>query len=392
MQSYSPAFSWLHPESVLDSLHSLQPLNGSMYQHTIRARAQAIETRGIWRVPDQGNDKPNENFWIGLTSSLPKESRTRVPAFFLSLGDNMLTIFTNVMMTALRGYIATSHPNSAYARQACYSWRWHGARIVAHCVCYVERINTIASRQTLRAVADDRISSAAGVVIVAIITLVLRMLDFKYVHIYEKWSWIRTAITSFVLLECAARTRSGQAEASNVERHFQLHHPLLRLGLLYNLFQPASTPARTTFWWTDACAELVIPLVLDDNGVATGAHKTRTSSARCGPTKSGRVRDVLHAAAVAVVSVANNDITNVSWASPSPSSTSDSPRSRVSSSQRTFYNVVAGVYSFSTSLEDSMNVLTRAESLPDGRCERGVRFSKVPPPASFIRFQKSRRR
>jgi purine-cytosine permease-like protein len=38
-----------------------------------------------------------------------------------------------------------------------------------------------------------------------IITLALGMLGYKYVHIYEKWSWIPTAITFFVVLGCAAK-------------------------------------------------------------------------------------------------------------------------------------------------------------------------------------------
>ncbi|KAF7337429.1 Cytosine-purine permease [Mycena sanguinolenta] len=280
MQSYSPAFSWLHPESVLDSLYSLQPLNGSMCQHQ-KNTMSAVNRSSLGRnwlatligttvVVMSSSSKYNGSTMLRRTSNiktlpstfstlrprqstpsrsaprsspstaskragsseyptrgmisrtkisrsgsrpLPKESRIRVPAFFLGLGDNVLTIFTNVVMAALRAYIATSHPNSTCARQARYSWRRHGARIVAHCVCCVK---------TLRAIADDRISSAAGVVIVAVITLALDMLDLKYVHIYEKCSSIPIAMTVLVLLGfrgeelgyCADGDR--QAESSNI--------------------------------------------------------------------------------------------------------------------------------------------------------------------------------
>ncbi|KAJ7826568.1 hypothetical protein B0H14DRAFT_1245315 [Mycena olivaceomarginata] len=48
------------------------------------------------------------------------------------------------------------------------------------------------------------------------------MLGYKYVHLYEKWSWIPTAITFVILLGCAGKhlvsvpMGIGQAEASNV--------------------------------------------------------------------------------------------------------------------------------------------------------------------------------
>ncbi|KAJ7348669.1 hypothetical protein DFH08DRAFT_866309 [Mycena albidolilacea] len=54
------------------------------------------------------------------------------------------------------------------------------------------------------------------------ITLVLGMLGHKYVHIYEKWSWIPTAITSFVVPGFSAKhlvdvlIGTGPAEVSNV--------------------------------------------------------------------------------------------------------------------------------------------------------------------------------
>lgn len=38
-----------------------------------------------------------------------------------------------------------------------------------------------------------------------IITPALGMLGCKYVHIYEKWSWIPSAIAFFVILGCAAK-------------------------------------------------------------------------------------------------------------------------------------------------------------------------------------------
>ncbi|KAJ6622025.1 hypothetical protein B0H10DRAFT_2214636 [Mycena sp. CBHHK59/15] len=41
----------------------------------------------------------------------------------------------------------------------------------------------------------------------SVVTLALGMLSYKYVHIYEKWSWIPTAITFFIVLGCAVNAQ-----------------------------------------------------------------------------------------------------------------------------------------------------------------------------------------
>lgn len=59
-------------------------------------------------------------------------------------------------------------------------------------------VNTIAGAQTLRVVANEHISHAVGVVVIAIITLFVGLMGYKWVHMYEKYSWIPTAITFIV--------------------------------------------------------------------------------------------------------------------------------------------------------------------------------------------------
>ncbi|KAF7354538.1 Cytosine-purine permease [Mycena sanguinolenta] len=256
-------------------------------------------------------------------------------------------------------------------------------------------INTIAGAQTLRVVANDTISDAAGVVIVAIITLALGMLGYKYVHIYEKWSWIPTAITFFVVLGCAAKNLvnvpmgTGRAEASNVLSFmgviFGFTIGWVSLASDYNVYQPASTPARTTFWWT--YAGLIIPLVLvewlgaavmaaafaevnalyDDNGVATGAWAVAYNTDELG----GLLGAVLHKVGgfgkfcmvLLVLSVVANNIINVYSMGLSISVVhvwlAKVPRLLWPIVITAIYIpiAIAGAHSFSTSLEDFMNVL-----------------------------------
>ena len=66
-------------------------------------------------------------------------------------------------------------------------------------------INTIAGAQTLRAVADYHISAAAGTVIIAMVTLVLGLAGYKLVHWFDRFAWIPTAVSFFVLLGISAK-------------------------------------------------------------------------------------------------------------------------------------------------------------------------------------------
>ncbi|KAJ7306931.1 putative cytosine-purine permease [Mycena albidolilacea] len=245
-------------------------------------RKIGIEARGIQRVPEtERGDRPSGNLFIWLAANTVLSTLgigiLGPGIFFLGLGDSMLTIFfTNVATCVLPAYMATFGPKLGLRQMtsARFSWGWHGAKVVAllNCIACVgwSAINTIAGAQTLRVVARDTISDAAGVVIIAIITLALGMLGYKYVHLYEKWSWIPTAITFVILLGCAAKhlvnvpMGTGQAEASNVLSFmgviFGFAIGWVSLASDYNVYQPASTPAWKTFAWT--YAGLIFPLVL----------------------------------------------------------------------------------------------------------------------------------
>ncbi|KAJ7469855.1 putative cytosine-purine permease [Mycena galericulata] len=288
------------PVEVIDTLNVLDPdaarapvdptslWGRSLLLSAALERKLGIEARGIQRVPDVGeeggevrNDVPRGNMFIWLAANCVLSTfgiGILGPALFeLGLGDSLLTIFfTNAATAVLPAYMATFGPKLGLRQMtsARYSWGWHGAKVVAllNCIACVgwSAINTIAAAQTLRVVANDTISDAAGVVIVAIITLALGMLGYKYVHIYEKWSWIPTAITFFILLGCAAKhlvnvpMGTGQAEASNVLSFigviFGFAIGWVSLASDYNVYQPASTPAWKTFAWT--YTGLIFPLVL----------------------------------------------------------------------------------------------------------------------------------
>ncbi|KAJ7618758.1 putative cytosine-purine permease [Roridomyces roridus] len=361
-------------------------------------RALGIEARGIQRVPDDPSvrtDVPSANFFIWLAANcvLPTFGIGILgpSIFFLGLGDSMLVIFFTNVFTA---YMATFGPKLGLRQMtsARYSWGWHGARIVAllNCIACVgwSTINSIAGAQTLVAVSENTISDAVGVVIIAIVTLILGMAGYKYVHIYEKWSWIPTAITFFILLGCAAKhlvnvpMETGQAEASNVLSFmgvcFGFAVGWVSLASDYNVYQPATTPAWKTFAWT--YTGLIFPLVLIQwlgaaiMCVAGGAAPSNADWTAA--YDANELGGLLHAVLVPVVgnfgkfcmvllvlSVVANNIINVYSMGLSISVLgvwiAKIPRLVWPIVITAIYIpiAIAGANSFSTSLEDFMNVL-----------------------------------
>lgn len=95
-------------------------------------------------------------------------------------------------------------------------------------------------------------------------------MGYKYVHIYEKWSWIPTAITFVVLLGCGAQgmvnvpMATGTAATGNclsfISTVFGFAAGWISLASDYNIYRPAHTPSWSTFAWT--YGGLIVPLVL----------------------------------------------------------------------------------------------------------------------------------
>lgn len=157
---------------------------------------------------------------------------------------------------------------------ARYSWGYYGAKAVAllNCIACVgwSIINTISGTQTLIAVADYKLSPAAGTVIIAAITLVLGLFGYKIVHKYEQYSWIPTAISFLVLLGVSAKhlvnapMPVGQAEAASVLSFggviFGFAVGWSSLSSDYNVYMPADAKPWKVFGWT--YLGLIVPLVL----------------------------------------------------------------------------------------------------------------------------------
>ncbi|KAK8850425.1 hypothetical protein IAR55_004343 [Kwoniella newhampshirensis] len=256
-------------------------------------KKMGIETRGIQRVPESERTDTklyhNTFIWLACNCVLPTLSIGVLgpQLFYLGLGDSMLCIFFfNAVTAAIPAYMSTFGPKLGLRQMtsARFSWGFYGAKLVAllNCIACVgwSIVNTIAGAQTLRSVSDYSLSPAVGTVIIAIITLAVGMFGYKFVHRFEQFAWIPTAITFLVLLGVSAKHLAntpmpvGQAEAAGVLSFggtiWGFAIGWASLSSDYNVYMPADAKSWKVFAWT--YLGLIVPLVLVQwLGAAIGA-------------------------------------------------------------------------------------------------------------------------
>ncbi|KAL7422679.1 hypothetical protein Q5752_001970 [Cryptotrichosporon argae] len=232
-----------------------------------------IEARGIERVPDTARTDHriygNLFVWLAANTVLPTFGVGILGPllFFMNVGDSLLTIFFFCLIGGIpASFCATFGPKLGLRQMtsARFSWGYWGAKIVAllNCVACVgwSMSNTIAGAQALQAVGEFKFSAAVGTVIIAICTLVLGLFGYKYVHKFETYAWIPTAITFLVMLGVSAKhfislpMPVGQAEASDVLSFggviFSFLLGWVSLASDYNVYMPAEAKSWKVFMWT----------------------------------------------------------------------------------------------------------------------------------------------
>ena len=185
-------------------------------------------------------------------------------------------LFFNAITALIPAFMSTFGPKLGLRQMtsARFSWGFYGAKIVAflNCIACVgwSIVNTIAGAQTLETVADYKISAAAGVVIIALVTLCVGLFGYKFVHRFEQLAWIPPAISFLVLLGVSAKhlvnvpMPVGQAEAASVLSFggtiFGFTIGWASLSSDYNVYMPADAKPWKVFMWT--YIGLIVPLLL----------------------------------------------------------------------------------------------------------------------------------
>ncbi|CAF0721924.1 unnamed protein product [Adineta steineri] len=152
--------------------------------------------------------------WFGANIIIPSfASGILGPALFkLSLYESFVTIIFGTLLGIIPvAAIACFGPASGlrtmvYSR---YSWGYYGASIMSVINIIVSlgwaAINSITGAQTLRVVFNDSIPMVVGIVIISIISMIVSFVGYKWLHIYERYSWIPIFIAYCILAGVGAK-------------------------------------------------------------------------------------------------------------------------------------------------------------------------------------------
>jgi purine-cytosine permease-like protein len=90
-----------------------------------------------------------------------------------------------------------------------YSWGYYGASIMSIINVFAGigwgAINSITGAQTLRVVFNNSLRAAVAIIIIGILLMAVSFVGYKWIHIYERYSWIPTFIGYCILAGVGAK-------------------------------------------------------------------------------------------------------------------------------------------------------------------------------------------
>ncbi|KAF9869599.1 NCS1 nucleoside transporter [Colletotrichum karsti] len=231
-----------------------------------------VEQRGIERVPEDEriNDTIANVGTLWCSANMVVSSFAigvlAIPVFNLGFLDTALTIiFINALGIMPVCFFSTFGPKFGL-RQMVLSRYWYGyyaVKLIAvfnilACLGW-SSVNTIVGAQLFHAVNND-MPGWAGILVIAIATLIICTFGYRIVHTYERFSWIPCFIIFLIVLGVFAHSgkfnnmlplNSGPSEAGSVLSFaasvFGFATGWTSYAADYTCYYPASTPRLRVF-------------------------------------------------------------------------------------------------------------------------------------------------
>src|SRR5205085_9436228 len=178
---------------------------------------QGVETHGIERVSPETRTHVRiiDNFTMWLSANLVISTiglgALAVPIFSLGFWDSVAVIIIfNVLGVLPVAFFSTLGPKLGLRQMTIsrFSFGWVGGIImalfnVAACIGW-SVVNVIIGGQLIAALSGGRVPSWAGILILAILTTLVSIYGYRYVHSYERYAWIPMALMFAIMLFVAA--------------------------------------------------------------------------------------------------------------------------------------------------------------------------------------------
>src|SRR5271163_4362138 len=188
--------------------------------------------------------------------------------FYLGWWDSFLTIlFFNMIGMIPPAYMATFGPKLGLRAMTIprFSFGWYGAAVLA-CANVIacmgwSMVNSIVGGQVISTLSNGSCPLVVGVIIIAIISLLVALLGYKFVHYYERFSWVVMIILFCIVAGLGAKHfynapfgGTGQAEAASVLSFggavFGFAVAWISLTADYNVNMSVDIPRWKVFFWT----------------------------------------------------------------------------------------------------------------------------------------------
>lgn len=232
-----------------------------------------IETRGIERVSPtaRAHVRILDNFtmWLAANLVISTVALGTLPAFFgMGFWDSFLAIIIfNALGVLPVAFFSTMGPKLGLRQMTIsrFSFGWVGAIItsifnVGACIGW-SAVNVIVGAQLITALSNGAIPLWASILIIAILTTLISIFGYRYVHYYERWAWIPMAVMFLIILIVAAphfsavaTKNAGLAEVAAFITFggavYGFATGWSSYAADYNVNQPENTPAARIFWLT----------------------------------------------------------------------------------------------------------------------------------------------
>src|SRR5713226_5285766 len=236
---------------------------------------QGVERHGIERVSPKTRTHVRifDNFTMWLSANLVISTvglgALAIPIFGLGFWDGLAVIIVfNALGVLPVAFFSTLGPKLGLRQMTIsrFSFGWVGGIIMAlfnvgACVGW-STVNVIIGGQLVNALSNGAIPSWLGVLIIAVLTTLVSIYGYRYVHRYERYAWIPLSVIFIIMFAVSVQ-------------HFNITPSTTTLTLTglvsfitfggavygfatgwssyaadYNVNQPEETPARRVFWLT----------------------------------------------------------------------------------------------------------------------------------------------
>src|SRR5256886_689648 len=174
---------------------------------------QGIETHCIERVPPRirAHVRIFDNFTMWFSANLVLSTialgALATNVFALGFWDSIAAIIIfNVLGTLPVAFFSTLGPKLGLRQMTIsrFSFGWIGAMVMVLCNAAAcigwSAVNVIVGGQLVAALSGGAIPQQVGILVITILTTLVSIYGYKYIHRYERYAWIPMAIIFLILL------------------------------------------------------------------------------------------------------------------------------------------------------------------------------------------------